>query len=208
MRLRASSNCGWAVWTQWYEAFLYITRFAGSVYSNPINPLKDWGTQTRSSIKFVISPLQPEGVSLACGNSEFKPSPFLRYLFLLRFFFHWPIQLHFQNRKQSHLPLLPVLTPVFLIMTSSRHCRYSTWWYTVCLKMHLLMNTWIIPLLFLHFRSYGCVKLFKDASTNEYMNNPPSLFILFYHRNIVNTIIKKRCFLSENYWKFYVLYIY
>ena len=40
------------------------------------------------SIKFVISPLQPEGVSLACGNSEFKPSPFLRYLFLLRFFFH------------------------------------------------------------------------------------------------------------------------
>lgn len=121
------------------------------LYSNPINPLKDWGTQTRSSIKFVISPLQPEGVSLACGNSEFKPSPFLRYLFLLRFFFHWPIQLHFQNRKQSHLPLLPVLTPVFLIMTSSRHCRYSTWWYTVCLKMHLLMNTWIIPLLFLYY---------------------------------------------------------
>ena len=70
------------------NTFLYITRFAGSVYSNPINPLKDWGTQTRSSIKFVISPLQPEGVSLACGNSEFKPSPFLRYLFLLRFFFH------------------------------------------------------------------------------------------------------------------------
>ena len=34
--------------------------------------------------------------------------------------------------------------------------------------------------------------VFKDASTNEYMNNPPSLFILFYHRNIVNTIIKKK----------------